>query len=54
MGIVYKDHDPKLEHFVAIKIHKESTPNILQPISRLKNEAKSQAKLSHQNIVSVY
>ena len=54
MGIVYRAYDKNLERYVAIKFLKAEivdNPNLRE---RFKREAKNQAKLNHQNIVTVY
>ncbi len=54
MGIVYRAYDKNLERYVAIKFLKSEivdNPNLRE---RFKREAKNQAKLNHQNIVTVY
>ncbi len=54
MGIVYRAYEINLERYVAIKFLKKETfdnPNMRE---RFKREAKNQAKMNHQNIVTVY
>jgi serine/threonine protein kinase len=52
MGTVYKAQDTRLERTVAIKVLKSSKPSGDQ--SRLLREAKTHARLSHPNVVTVY
>ncbi|MCU7494263.1 MAG: protein kinase [Ignavibacteria bacterium] len=54
MGIVYKAYDSKLDRYVAIKILKSQVVKNSRFKERFEKEAKNQAKLSHQNIVTVY
>src|SRR5690606_22374232 len=54
MGAVYKALDFKLDRYVAIKVLKQYEAKNTHFVERFKREAKSQAKLSHPNIVSVY
>ncbi|MFN8578057.1 MAG: protein kinase [Candidatus Sericytochromatia bacterium] len=55
MGDVYLATDKRLERFVAVKVLKvQDNINSQEFIERFKNEAKSIAKLSHPNIVSIY
>lgn len=54
MGAVYKARQPELDRHVAVKIlpqEMESTPGFTERFSR---EARALAKLSHQNIVTVF
>jgi serine/threonine-protein kinase len=54
MGIVYRAYEINLERYVAIKFLKNEifdNPNMRE---RFKREAKNQAKMNHQNIVTVY
>ncbi len=53
MGTVYKAFDPKLQRFVAIKILNDQTSKKSYLRKRFQQEAISQAKLIHPNIVSV-
>jgi serine/threonine-protein kinase len=53
MSIVYLGHDGRLDRWVAVKVmHQEFTDDMDQ-IERFAREARSVAKLSHPNIVSV-
>lgn len=54
MGIVYKGYDTKLDREVAIKLMSSKMFENERNIERFKREAKNQAKLLHQNIVTVY
>jgi hypothetical protein len=51
MGIVYKARDPQLDRLVAIKMIIGATPALLK---RFDVEARSTARLQHQNIVTIY
>ncbi|MCF8413168.1 MAG: protein kinase [Melioribacteraceae bacterium] len=54
MGVVYEAYDTKLERKVAIKVMSSQLFNRSSFIERFKREAKNQAKLIHQNVVTVY
>lgn len=54
MGIVYKAYDIKLDRFVAIKILGSHITGKPKHIERFKREARNQAQLTHNNIVTVY
>ncbi|GJQ61842.1 MAG: hypothetical protein SCALA702_08950 [Melioribacteraceae bacterium] len=54
MGIVYKGYDTKLDREVAIKMMSSKMFENERNIERFKREAKNQAKMLHQNIVTVY
>ena len=54
MAEVYKAHDRLLARPVAIKILHEAYRSDIQFIERFHREAKSAARLSHPNIVSIY
>ena len=54
MAEVYKAHDRLLARPVAIKILHEAYRSDIEFIERFHREAKSAARLSHPNIVSVY
>lgn len=55
MGDVYLATDKRLDRSVAVKVLKiEEILNRIDFIERFRNEAKSIAKLSHPNIVSIY
>lgn len=55
MGVVYKAHDPELDRHVALKLLKPSnSAGRDELVVRLQREARSMAKLSHPNVVTVY
>ena len=54
MAEVYKAHDRLLARPVAIKILHEAYRSDMEFIERFHREAKSAARLSHPNIVSIY
>ncbi|MDO5547244.1 MAG: Stk1 family PASTA domain-containing Ser/Thr kinase [Eubacteriales bacterium] len=54
MAVVYKAYDTVLHRFVAIKILKEEFAADNEFRKRFNNEAQAVAKLSHNNIVSIY
>jgi peptide/nickel transport system substrate-binding protein len=57
MALVYKAHDTRLERTVAVKvIRTEMVPPMMleNMLKRFEREAKSLAKLSHPNIVTIY
>ena len=54
MGEVYLAEDPRLGRRVALKTLLESSTEDAHATSRLKNEARSAAKLSHPNIAAIY
>jgi len=54
MGIVYQGVDVKLERPVAIKVLPESLGDVPDVRERFLREARTAAKLSHQNIVPIY
>jgi eukaryotic-like serine/threonine-protein kinase len=51
MGVVYKARDPQLDRLVAIKMIIGVNPGLLK---RFDVEARSTARLQHQNIVTIY
>jgi tetratricopeptide (TPR) repeat protein len=51
MGVVYKARDTRLDRDVAIKVLRETSPEIA---ARLEDEAKTAATLNHPGIVTVY
>lgn len=53
MGIVYLAHDAELERDVAMKLALRTDVGI-DDLQRLHGEAKSMARLSHPNVVTVY
>lgn len=54
MAVVYKARDRVLDRYVAIKIMKEEFAGDEEFRRRFRNESQAVAKLSHNNIVSVY
>jgi len=57
MALVYKAHDTRLERTVAVKVIRTDMipPMMLENmLKRFEREAKSLAKLSHPNIVTIY
>ncbi|MFR4973917.1 MAG: protein kinase domain-containing protein, partial [Butyricicoccus pullicaecorum] len=54
MAVVYKARDRVLDRFVAIKIMKEEFSNDEEFHRRFRNESQAVAKLSHNNIVSIF
>ncbi len=54
MGAVYKARQPGLDRFVALKILPEEFGHDVKFALRFTREARTLAKLSHPNIVSVY
>ena len=54
MGVVYKARQPKLDRFVALKILAESLAKDPTFEERFTREARTLAKLSHTNIVTIY
>jgi tetratricopeptide (TPR) repeat protein len=53
MGEVYSAFDPQLDRKVALKILRAAAPDALE-VARLLREARSLARLSHPNVVTVY
>jgi tetratricopeptide (TPR) repeat protein len=51
MGVVYKARDTRLERDVAIKVLRETAPEIA---ARLEEEAKTAATLNHPGIVTIF
>jgi tetratricopeptide (TPR) repeat protein len=51
MGVVYKARDTRLDRDVAIKVLRETSPEIA---ARLEDEAKTAATLNHPGIVTVF
>ena len=54
MAVVYKARDRVLDRFVAIKIMKDEFSNDEEFRKRFRNESQAVAKLSHNNIVSIF
>ena len=54
MAVVYKAYDTVLHRYVAIKVLKEEFAADNEFRKRFNNEAQAVAKLSHNNIVSIY
>jgi serine/threonine protein kinase len=54
MGVVYRGVDVKLDRPVAIKVLPESLADSADVRERFLREARTAAKLSHQNIVPIY
>jgi predicted Ser/Thr protein kinase len=54
MGIVYKARQPRLDRFVALKILPAETGGDAAFAERFAREARTLAKLTHPNIVTVY
>jgi eukaryotic-like serine/threonine-protein kinase len=54
MGVVYRAMDVKLERPVAIKVLPEAFGDVADVRERFLREARTAAKLSHQNIVPIY
>src|SRR5262249_34897701 len=53
MGVVYSAYDPDLDRRVAVKLLRPDRSDATQS-ARLIREAKSMARLSHPNVISVY
>lgn len=51
MGVVHKAFEPELNRFVAVKVLHYDSP---EQVERLMREARSQARLTHDNICRVY
>ena len=54
MGVVYKARQKQLDRVVALKILPPSDANTTDFVARFTREARSLAKLSHPNIVTVH
>ena len=54
MGVVYRAHDPDLERAVAVKLLHSETGADDKARARMLREARSLAKLSHPNVITVY
>jgi serine/threonine protein kinase/tetratricopeptide (TPR) repeat protein len=53
-GTVYRAHDPQLDLPVALKLLRYTTSSDGQAAARLLNEARTLARLNHDNVVRVY
>ncbi len=54
-GIVYRANDPHLHRELAVKLLRpDRLANVEQAAARLRDEARSTARLSHPNVVTVY
>ncbi|MCH9688169.1 MAG: tetratricopeptide repeat protein [Deltaproteobacteria bacterium] len=54
MGVVYRAHDPELSRDVAIKLLHQHTARATAARTRLRQEARALADVSHPNVVQVY
>ena len=54
MGVVFKAYDPALERHAAIKVMNTGVDVDDELRARFFREARSAAKLSHPNIISIY
>ena len=54
MGVVYRAHDPDLDRPVAVKLLHASAADDDKARERMLREARSLAKLSHPNVITVY
>jgi len=54
MGVVYRGVDVKLDRPVAIKVLPEALGDVVDVRERFLREARTAARLSHQNIVPIY
>ncbi len=54
MGVVYRAHDPELSRDVAIKLLHQRTSRTSSARTRLRQEARALADVSHPNVVQVY
>ncbi len=52
MGVVYRARDLTLDRPVALKLHMRETSALM--VGRLMREAKTMAKLSHPNVLTIY
>jgi eukaryotic-like serine/threonine-protein kinase len=51
VGNVYKAYDPNLKRYVALKILRKEDPEV---VKRFLREARTQAKVEHQNVCKIY
>jgi eukaryotic-like serine/threonine-protein kinase len=54
MGVVYRGVDVRLDRTVAVKVLPEALADVADVRERFLREARTAAKLSHQNIVPIY
>ncbi len=54
MGLVYAAYDPQLDRRVALKLVRSDASLAVDGSARLVEEARSMAKLSHPNVITVY
>ncbi|EDM76959.1 serine/threonine kinase family protein [Plesiocystis pacifica SIR-1] len=54
MGVVYRAHDPDLDRPVAVKLLHADAADDDRARARMQREARSLAKLSHPNVITVY
>lgn len=54
MGTVYRALDESLQRYVALKVITERKRQNAQQVERLLNEARSQARVNHPNVVHIY
>jgi eukaryotic-like serine/threonine-protein kinase len=51
MGVVYKAYDPALMRYAALKLIRTENPNLA---ARFGQEARTQARVQHENVCRVY
>jgi eukaryotic-like serine/threonine-protein kinase len=51
MGVVYKAYDPALKRYAALKLIRTENPNLA---ARFGQEARTQARVQHENVCRVY
>ncbi|HBN77206.1 MAG TPA: hypothetical protein DD473_15605 [Planctomycetaceae bacterium] len=54
MGAVFKARDEQLDRTIALKVLSPSQANDASSIKRFQNEAKSAARLDHENVARIY